>query len=155
MISGIVLAIALLVALLTLVSYVERLYTEMGKFLSREFQDNLEAFEQKVEPHVGMSRTRFALSVAVLEQLTTAAIALLVGYAIFYNGHWDAAEIAEAAVLIIFIVIVFNRLVPFVLFTRTKGLWLVPLTPLLRLLGYAVFPVTLILSFCLSVAALA
>jgi putative hemolysin len=152
---AIAIAITLLVALLTLVSYVERLYTEMGKFLSREFQENLEAFEQKVEPHVGMSRTRFALSVAVLEQLTTAAIALLVGYGIFFDGHWDAAEIAEAAVLIIFVVIVFNRLVPFVLFTRTKGLWLVPLTALLRLLGYAVFPVTLILSFCLSVAALA
>ena len=155
MTMGIIVAIAILVGLLTLVSYVERLYTEMGKFLSREFQDNLEAFEQKVEPHVGMSRTRFALSVAVLEQLTTAAIALLIGYQIFHNGSWDAAEIAEAAVLIIFIVIVFNRLVPFVLFTRTKGLWLVPLTPLLRLLSYAVFPVTLILSFCLSVAALA
>lgn len=152
---GVDIAILLLVGLLTLVSYVERLYTEMGKFLSREFQENLEAFEQRVEPHVGMSRTRFALSVAVLEQLSTAAIALLVGYAIFHNGSWDAAEIAEAALLIIFIVIVFNRLIPFVLFTRTKGLWLVPLTALLRVFAYAVFPVTLFLSFCLSVAALA
>ena len=32
------------------VSYVERMYTEMGKFLSREFQENIEAYEQKVEP---------------------------------------------------------------------------------------------------------
>jgi putative hemolysin len=155
MTMGISIAIVVLVGLLTLVSYVERMYTEMGKFLSREFQENLEAFEQKVEPRVGMSRDRFALSVAVLEQLTTAAVALLVGFELFHAGQWDAAEIAEAAVLIIFIVIVFNRLVPFVLFTRTKGLWLVPLTPLLRVLAYAIFPVTLILSFCLSVAALA
>src|SRR5438270_12544015 len=118
---AIAIAITLLVALLTLVSYVERLYTEMGKFLSREFQENLEAFEQKVEPHVGMSRTRFALSVAVLEQLTTAAIALLIGYQIFHNGAWDAAEIAEAAVLIIFVVIIFNRLVHFVMFTCRNG----------------------------------
>ena len=155
MTMGIVIAVAILVGLLTLVSYVERMYTEMGKFLSREFQENLEAFEQKVEPHVGMSRDRFALSVAVLEQLTTAAIALLVGFELFHAGPWDAAEVAEAALLIIFIVIVFNRLVPFVLFTRTKGLWLVPFTPLLRIITYAIFPVTLILSFCLSVAALA
>ena len=32
------LAILLLSALLTLASYVERLYTESGKFLTREFQ---------------------------------------------------------------------------------------------------------------------
>jgi len=102
-----------------------------------------------------MSRERFALSVAVLEQLTTAAIAVLVGYEVFFDGRWDAAEIAEAALLMIFIVIVFNRLIPFVLFTRTKGVWLVPFTHLLRLLAYAIFPVTLILGFCLSVAALA
>ena len=152
---GIAIAIVVLVGLLTLVSYVERMYSEMGKFLSREFQENLEAFEQKVELHIGMNRDRFALSVAVLEQLTTAAIALLVGYEVFIDGRWDATEIAEAAVLIIFIVIVFNRLIPFVLFTRTKGLWLVPFAPVLRVFAYAIFPVTLILSFCLSVAALA
>src|SRR4051812_35608171 len=148
MMMGVSIAIVALVGLLTLVSYVERMYTEMGKFLSREFQENLEAFEQKVELRVGMNRERFALSIAVMEQLTTAAIAMLVGYQLFHAGQWDAAEVAEAALLIIFIVIVFNRLIPFVLFTRTKGLWLVPFTHLLRVLAYAIFPVTLILSFC-------
>lgn len=144
-----------LVALLTLVSYLDRVYTEMGKFLSREFQENIEAFEKLVEPHVGASRTRIQLSMAVLAQLLTAAIALLVGYFVFRDGLWDFAEIAQAGVGIIFIVIVFNRLLPFVLFSRTRGDWLVPLAPLLRLLVYLVFPVTLVLSFCLSVAALA
>ena len=33
-------ALLLLVGLLTLVSYVDRVYQEIGKFLSREFQDN-------------------------------------------------------------------------------------------------------------------
>src|SRR5258708_33418123 len=113
---GVVIAVVVLVGLLTLVSYVERMYTEMGKFLSREFQENLEAFEQKVEPRVGMSRDRFALSVAVLEQLTTAAIAMLAGYEGFIDGHWDPGEITQAAVLMIFIGIIFNRLVPFRLF---------------------------------------
>ena len=31
----------LLLGLLTLVSYVDRLYAEMGRFLSREFQENI------------------------------------------------------------------------------------------------------------------
>ena len=36
--SVIALPIVLMLGVLTLVSYVERLYTEIGKFLSREFQ---------------------------------------------------------------------------------------------------------------------
>jgi len=75
MTPGVIVAITILVGLLTLVSYVERMYTEMGKFLSREFQENLEAFEQKVEPHVGMSRERFASRWRCWSKLTTAAIA--------------------------------------------------------------------------------
>ena len=45
---AIAVALLLLLGLLTLVSYVDRLYTEIGKFLSREFQDNINAFEQRI-----------------------------------------------------------------------------------------------------------
>ena len=44
-----------LLALLALVSYVDRLYHEMGKFLSREFQENIDAYEQLVEPRLGFT----------------------------------------------------------------------------------------------------
>jgi len=155
MIWAIVAAGALLILLLTLVSYVDRVYTEMGKFLSREFQENIEAFEKLVEPRVGASRSRIQLSMAVLAQLFTAAIALLFGFVVFRDGLWDFPEIAQAGVAIIFMVILFNRLLPFVLFTRTRGDWLAPLATVLRLLVYVSLPVTLVLSFCLSVAALA
>ena len=58
------LAILLLVlmALLALVSYVDRLYAEMGKFLAREFQENIEAYEERVEPAAACEpRTRRAV----------------------------------------------------------------------------------------------
>ena len=45
-------AVTLLCALLILVSYLDRLYTESGKFLTREFQENIEAFEKLVEPRL-------------------------------------------------------------------------------------------------------
>jgi len=77
------LALLLLLGLLTLVSYVDRVYQEAGKFLSREFQDNIDVFEQRVEPQLKVSRTRASLSMAVLTQLTMAAIALLVGFIVF------------------------------------------------------------------------
>ena len=75
MIVSLVLALILLAGLLTLVSYVDRVYQEAGKFLSREFQDNVDVFEQKIEPRLGVSRTRASLSMAVLAQLSCCAIA--------------------------------------------------------------------------------
>ena len=57
---AIAIALLLLCGLLTLVSYVDRLYSEIGKFLSREFQDNIDAFEQSVEPRLKFSRERAA-----------------------------------------------------------------------------------------------
>ncbi len=64
---AVAIALLLLLGLLTLVSYVDRVYQEVGKFLSREFQDNIDVFEQKVEPELGVGRTRAALSMAVLD----------------------------------------------------------------------------------------
>lgn len=147
--------ILLLCGLLVLVSYVERLYTESGKFLTREFQENIEAFENLVEPRLNSTSGRAALAFGVLVQLSTAAIALLVGYLLFVDGRRTLPEIFQAVVVLVLIVIIFNRLLPYVIFTRTRGKWLVSVIPLLKLLVYLMFPVTLALGFALSVAALA
>jgi len=147
-------ALFVLFALMTLVSYVGRVYSEMGKFLSREFQDNIDAFEQKVEPRLGFSRDRAALSMSVLGQLTTAAVAMLVGFTVFRDRAWSIYEILQATLSLILIVIVFHRFLPFLLFSRTKGLWLMRWTFLLRLLVYLILPVTLVLGFLQSVATL-
>jgi len=147
-------AFVILLLVLALVSYVERVYTERGKFLSREFEENIEAFEQQVEPRLKMNRERAALSVAVLEQLSTAAISVLVAYSVFREGRWTAAEIAQAALAIVLIVVAFNRLLPFVLFSRTRGDWVGWFTIPLRALLYLVMPVSLVIGFCISVLAL-
>ena len=148
-------AILLLCALLALTSYVEQLYTESGKFLTREFQENIQAFEELVEPRLAAASGRAFLAIAVLVQLSIAAITLLIAYLVFVDVKWTAPEIAQAAIGIILVVIVCNRLLPYVLFTRTQGRWLVRLVPLLKVLIYAMLPITLVLSFGLSVAALA
>jgi CBS domain containing-hemolysin-like protein len=147
-------AIAVLLMLLTVVSYVDRLYAEIGKFLSREFQDNIDAFEQKIEPRLHVSRSRAALSMAVLTQLTMAAIAMLIGFTVFRDRAWSIHEILEATLSLVLIVVFCNRFFPFVLFARTRGQWLVRWTLLLRILIYLVLPVTLVLGFLKSVTAL-
>src|SRR5438309_4610818 len=147
-------AFVLLLGLLTLVSYVDRVYQEIGKFLSREFQDNIDVFEKKVEPKLGMSRARTSLSMAILTQFIIAAIAMLVGFTVFRDRAWSINEILQATLSLVLVVILFNRLLPFVFFSRTKGEWLARWVLLLRLLIYLVLPVTLVLGFCQSVAAL-
>ncbi len=152
---ALIIAVVVLICLQTLVAYVSRLYTESGKFLSREFQENIAAFETLVEPNLGVGREKASLSFAVLEQLITAAIAVIVAHGVFRDPNWKPAELAQAALLLALIVIVFNRLLPFVFFSRTRGAWLTKFNIVLRALVYLVMPVTLVLAFCTSVAALA
>ena len=68
---------------------------------------------------------------AVLKQLTTATIALLVGFALFSDQRWSIYEILQAALSLIVIIIVFNQFLPFVFFSRTNGAWLIRWTWLL------------------------
>jgi CBS domain containing-hemolysin-like protein len=143
-----------LLALLALVSYVDRLYHEMGKFLSREFQENIDAYEQSVEPRLGFTRDRASLSVAVLVQICMASIGVLIGYLLFKDSTWVGLDLLQAAVSLIFIIVIFNRLLPHIFFVRTKGEWLARFVPVLRVLIYLAVPVTMILGFALSVATL-
>jgi putative hemolysin len=151
---GVAFALILLLALLTLVSYVDRVYQEIGKFLSREFQDNIDVFEQKIEPKLRVGRGRAAISMAVLTQLTMASIALVIGFVVFSDQRWSIYEILQATISLILIVIVCNRFLPFLFFTRTRGQWLVRWTPLLRALIYLTMPVTIVLGFLKSVVSL-
>ncbi len=147
-------ALLMLLGLLTLVSYVDRLYAEIGKFLSREFQDNISAFEQRIEPKLGVSRARASLAMAVLTQILMAAIALLVGFAVLREGPWSGYEIVQASLGLVLVVIVCNRFLPFLFFARTKGGWLHAWVPVLRALIFLALPVTLVIGFLQSVTAL-
>jgi CBS domain containing-hemolysin-like protein len=64
-------------------------------------------------------------------------------------------EIGQAVLGVVLVIALFNRLLPFVFFTRTRGLWVVRLRWLLQVLFYAVMPITVFLGFLLSIAALA
>ncbi len=151
---AIAITLIVLFALLTLSSYVERVYAEIGKFLSREFQNNIDSFEQHVEPKLRVSRSRASLSMSVLTSLLMAAIAMVVAFGVFRDGTWAVEEVLEAALGLILIVIVFNRFLPFIFFSRTRGEWLLRCVFLLRVMVYLVLPITLVLGFLQSVTAL-
>jgi CBS domain containing-hemolysin-like protein len=144
----------ILLVLLVLSAYVSRLYTESGKFLSREFQENIELFEHQVEPRLGFHHDRAALSFALLEQLLTAAICFLLAYSVFAKPGWRIEDAAQAIFFAAIVVVIFDRFIPYLLFSRTRGGWLVRVIPLLRLLIVAALPVTIILGFLQSVITL-
>jgi putative hemolysin len=143
----------------TLASYVDRIYSELGKFLSREFEDNMEVWEQQIEPTLGFSRERLALCAAVLAQLSLAAIVLIIGAILFGRegevGPPTVLGVLQAALGIVLVVIVFSRLLPYAFFTRTHGAWVLKWRWLLRLCFFVVLPAELTLEFLLSIVSLA
>jgi putative hemolysin len=152
------LGITLLLVVHTLACYVDRLYSELGKFLSREFEDNIEVWEQQVEPRMGFARPRLALCAAVLAQLSLAAIVLLIGGILFGReglpGRPTLLGVLQAALGIVLIVVIFSRLLPYVFFVRTRGRWVLRWIAPLRLCFIAVLPVELSLEFLLSIVSL-
>jgi CBS domain containing-hemolysin-like protein len=158
--DGYALALPLLLLILTLAAYIDRVYSEMGKFLAREYQDNIDAWNDAVEPRLHLGRESNALSASVLRQLSLAALALLAGMRLYsHAGHALAVpplgEIARTVAELILFILVFDRLLPQILFTRTNGLWIARLRYLVQALFYLILPVTLLLGLLLSIAALA
>ena len=153
-------AIVLVLLLIhTLASYVDRIYSELGKFLSREFEDNMEVWEQQIEPTLGFSRERLALCAAVLAQLSLAAIVLVIGAILFGRegevGPPTLLGVLQAALGIVLVVLIFSRLLPYAFFTRTRGAWVLKWRWLLRLCFFLVLPAELTLEFLLSIVSLA
>jgi putative hemolysin len=157
------LALFLLLAILALAAYVDRIYSEMGKFLAREYQDNIDSWEQVVEPRLRLGRESIALSASVLRQLTLATLALLAGLRLYTQTALvpslartpSLSEIIRAACELIILILIFDRLLPQLLFSRTRGLWIARILPLLQALFYLILPVTMLLQLLLSIAALA
>jgi CBS domain containing-hemolysin-like protein len=154
MTMGLIIVFLFLMALQVIVSYTARLYSESGKFLSREFQENIEIFEQQVEPRLRISHWRAALSMAVLEQITTAAFTLLVAWRLFENPNWEKTELFPVVFIIVLYILIFNRFIPYLLFSRTRGEWFLGLTPIVRVLIYLAMPLTLVLGFLQSIVSL-
>jgi putative hemolysin len=157
------LSLTVLLVVLALAAYVDRVYSEMGKFLAREYQDNIDAWTRAVEPRLRLGRESIALSASVLRQLTLAAIALIAGLRLYVQVKEKPLlaraptfeEIAFTAFLLVLLILFFDRLLPQLLFTRTRGLWIAHIRLLLEALFYLILPVTLTLGLLLSIVALA
>ncbi len=154
-----ILMVLLLAAIETLASYISRVYAEFGKILTREIEENLDAWEELIEPQLGLTREHAAISAAVLQQLSLGIIALEFGAVLFdrapHMGRPTYAEIAQAVLSVVLVVVFCNQLLPSVLFNRTRGRWVRHMVWPVRLLLWIITPITVFVRFFFSVAALA
>jgi CBS domain containing-hemolysin-like protein len=152
------LLILFLAAVETLAAYMSRVYSEFGKILTPEIEDNLDSWEELVEPQLGLTREHAAISAAVLQQFALGLIALEFGAVLFDRGGLtrpSAAEIAQAVLAVGLVVVFCNQLLPTLLFDRTEGRWAARLVWPIRLLLWVMTPITVFVRFFFSVAALA
>lgn len=151
--------IVVLLVIYVIASYVERLYMEMGRFLAREYQENIDAWEQHIEPRMWLKRGLLQLCAALLVQISFAALLLMMAWPalvhIMVTPEDMAAELAQTALAVVLLIVIFNQLLPFMLFSRTKGMWLRRWRYVLIPFLYLMVPVALILQFLISIASLA
>jgi CBS domain containing-hemolysin-like protein len=154
-----ILLILSLAAVETLAAYINRIYAEFGKILTREEQDNLDAWEELVEPQLGLSREHAGLCAAVLQQLALGIIALEFGAFLFDRAPHFArptpGEIVQAILAVVLVVFFCNQLLPSMLFNRTEGRWAAKIIWPIRFLLWLMTPITVLVRFFFSVASLA
>jgi len=148
-------AVIILLGVLTLAAYADRIYFEMGKFLSREYAENIDAWEELVEPRLRLSRESASTSASVLRQVALGALAFLFAMRLHGRTMHTSAEVARTAFELLLVVLFFDRLLPQVFFTRTRGPWVARISAVYQALFYLVLPITLTLGLLLSIASLA
>src|ERR1700761_1204039 len=146
--------ITVLLSLLALAAYIDRIYFEIGKFLSREYTENIDAWETGVAPRLRLNRDSAALSASVLRQLALGGLAFLLAIRL-HGVARDASHVSVALFEFFLVLVFFDRLLPELFFTRTRGEWIIRIQVLVQALFYLVLPVTLTISLLLSIAGLA
>ncbi|HUH61692.1 MAG TPA: hemolysin family protein [Terracidiphilus sp.] len=154
-----ILTVVLLAAIETFASYITRVYADVGKILSREVQENLDAWQELVEPHLGLSREHASLCAVLVRQLALGLIALEFGALLFDRGPHlgppSAAEVGQAVLAVVLVVVFANRVFPALLFNRTRGRWVRRTVWAVRILLWSMTPISVFIRFFDSVAALA
>ncbi|MBW4038333.1 MAG: HlyC/CorC family transporter [Acidobacteria bacterium] len=127
----------------------------MGKFLSREYTENIEAWERWVEPKLHLSRESAAMSASVLRQIALVALVFVLVIRLQGRLGESPAEIARTVFELVLVLLVFDRLLPQIIFTKTRGEWIARISGVIRVLFYVVLPLTLTIALLLSIAGLA
>ena len=146
MIMGVVLVIFIVIPLLALTTFVQVLYLESLRLRPRDLP-SLKFFKETLEDKLGME-TEDGAGAFSLAKHTLLAILGILYFAWFSDGApWHAAIFWQAVMAVMLTMIAVSFALPQLLYRRTKGHWLLPLVPLLRLIALVTRPFVLILGF--------
>ncbi len=148
-------AVLLLLAVMLLAAFAERVYAAMDQFLPREPAAAVAAWERELEPKLGLGREAATTSASILSQVALGALAVLLASKMPWGTKGGLVAVGRLVLEVGLAVVFCNWLLPQFLFTRSSGLWLRWLAPVVRVLFYAVLPVTLLISLVMSIADLA
>jgi putative hemolysin len=138
----------LAVALLAAASSVQLFYLESQRLRTRDLP-SLEFFKNSVEEKIGLDTEQGALSFSLIKHATLAVLGVFV-LADFLTGTLSALSLLEACCLALLLMLVAGYALPQILYRRTSGKWLAPLSPLLRMLALTVKPAAATFTFFYS-----
>ncbi len=140
-----------LTAGLVVASYLDRVYREIGRVSTGRIHQHLEIFEAEIEPRFKMDRTRAAMAFGLLARLWLVFVAALTagGVLFFVPGTWQAA--VELVFFLGAEVVIAMQFLPMVLLAGTRGYWMAPLVPAVRLMVWLIWPIHAVLEMLVSI----
>ncbi|MFQ5694808.1 MAG: hemolysin family protein [Terriglobia bacterium] len=147
--------LVVLIFLLALFSYLQRLYQERGHEGSRRVRAHVKYFQTIVAPRLRLERRRGLQTFALLAQITLVATALAIGLAAQTFAESALWAFVQTVVLVMLELLLIYQFLPHLLLARSRGSWLLPLARPLRLGAYAVAPLLGLYEFSVSLLHLA
>jgi CBS domain containing-hemolysin-like protein len=147
-----ILGVVAMLAGLTVFSYLDRIYRELGRVASKRIHGHLDVFETEIEPRIGVKRRSAALAFSLLARLWMVAVAVLTARGVirFVPESWNA--FIELLIFVPAEVVVAMHFLPDVLLERTTGRWLRPLLPAVRFFLLLVWPLRASVELAASLA---
>ncbi|HTW22897.1 MAG TPA: hemolysin family protein [Candidatus Baltobacteraceae bacterium] len=145
------LGIVFLTVGLIVVSYIDRVYREMGRVSTGRIRDHVITFESEIEPRFKLDRARAALAFSLLARLWLVFLAAITALAVNAAVPGRAEFGLEVVIFLTAEVMIAMQFVPYLLLTSARGNWISPLLPLVRLLLWLTWPFYSLLNLLSSI----
>ncbi len=146
-------AAAVCAVLLCLVTVVQILYMESLRLRARDLPA-LELFKETLEERIGLEAEKGVLAFSVIKHTLLLLMGLCFMAVQFGNTGTPWQSFFEAALFAWLTMLATTYMLAQVLYRKTRGRWLLPLAPVLRLCALVVRPLTAILGFFQSLVEL-
>jgi putative hemolysin len=145
------LGILILAAGLAVFAYLDRIYRELGRVVTGRLHAHLDIFEADIDPRLHMDRRRANTTFSLLARFWLILVAVLTARAVivYAGSSWRIA--AELVFFLTLELVVCMYLLPALLLARTRGHWLIPLFPFVKLMAWIVRPLQAFIAFAVSV----